>query len=457
MANVQYISPVDATDDVSISIYTQPFVWDSDYELDVLSEVDGQFELTEQLNSYHTATVRLKTNRYKFLYTESDYYLFKGMRVKITFNDKDYKMIIRKIKPDIKGGTVTLSLVSQSYALYNPPYAQIRVQNSFDGNYYLEDVLWQALYDTGQHNFFLIKLSDGSYYTPSSTPDLKTPIDSIDDLVYVRVPVINILNDLCAKTGCIWYESDLENDETYSIINIVNIETDYDVPSDKILYVSTSEHIFDISPDRDFDTISNTIYFDELPFYIQENESIDRYGSRSGKVINFPDDGDISKYNKLMFAMRSVLKDPEVAITVRCKRLLDIDSIDKYVKIVNDDDDYDKESSIDRKYRIQSVTYDLVKNNTTISIGNKHRTLWLEKLESVAKGTEDNKDSNESQKLGYQDELRIQVHTDKDDIGTLTETSSGFGVRLGIDYPYDSTYSPHSVYYMSDDDVRTGN
>ena len=454
----QLVKPVQNTDIYTVKLYTQPFTWSSEHELDVTSEVASKFVLTEKINSYHTAEITLKEGKYKFNDTTSEYYMFRGMRFKITYNGRDYKMIVRSINPDIKNGVVSVSLSSHSYDLYNPPFAQIRVQNSLDGNYYIEDVIWRALYDTGQQNFFVIKLQDGSYFTPSFSPDNKIQMEANDDVVYTRVPVINIINDLCAKTGCIWYESDYPDNDMLSVINIVSVESDYDAPEDKIVYISAYDQAFDIRPTKDFDTLSNTIYFDNLPFYVQENESIDRYGSRSGKVIKFPDDGDMEKYNRLMFSMRSVLRDPEVSIPISCRRLLNIPSLDSFVKIVDDEENYSTDIGIDRKYRINEIKYDFMRNATFLDIGNRYRKIWLEKLEDLAKGVEDNKDSNERQLFGYQDELRIQVHTDTDDLdSSLTETSTGFGVRLDVDCPYDATYSTKSKFYMSDDGVRTGN
>ena len=443
---------------MSVKLYTQPFVWDSDYELDITSEIVNKLQLGTSLNSFHTLELDVKNNRYLFNTTTSDNFLFKGMRMMFTFNGDDYKFIIRGINPNVQADVISLTLSSHSYDLSCPPYAQIRVQNQLDGKHYLEDVLYSALYNTGQQNFFLIKLQDGSYYTPASSSANKTEIDSLDDIVYTRVSVMDILNDLCGKAGCIWYESDLADDEKYSVINIVNIESEYDIPADKILNISTFDNSIKLNNKSNFDTISNTIYFDNLPFYVQENESIDRYGSRSGTVISIPDDGDLDKYMKLMFSQRSILKDPEVSIPITCRRILDVPSLDMFVKVIGMDMEYDTASGIDRKYRLNSVKYDFVKNNTNLVIGNKYRKVLMEQMESVIKGQDDSKDSNETQMIGYQDELRAQVYTNEGNYdSSLTETSTGFGLRLGIDHLYDATYSPNSKFYMEDDDVRTGN
>lgn len=430
--------------------------------LDITQDLTN-LSITERLNQYHTATATLRNTSRRYNYTESNYNLMEKPRAKITIGSRTFKFTIIGPSPDVSGDATKVQLASASYDLKGA-IAQIRCQNASDGNFYLEDVLYRALYDTGMHNFFLIKLQNGEYYTPTSSHEYKIKIDSLDDIVYTRISVYEILQDLCSKAGIVWYEEDLSSSSDYSVLNLVKIETEYDVPADNILYVSTADNTVSVAPNRSYDTMSNMIYFDKLPFAVMEAESISRYGMRNPRKITYDEDGgDVGKHMKSAYSLRSIVKDPIVSIPITVHGIVDIGNLGKFVKVQDSTGDYDKYAGIDKMYRINSVKYDFNKDQTTINIGNEFRKFKEEQLEDLSKGNENTEDSNETQNIGKgvlndASPLRFQVYTDgsyHDD--TFTYTSGGYGVRMGIDHAYHATYSPNGKIYMTTDGVRTGN
>lgn len=460
MTEVNLIEELDLFDGWSIKLNTSPYVWSESTQTDITSDV---FRLTvdERINNFHIANFTLRNTGKQYTYTGSDYYIMDEPRVNLTLGDRTFKFTLINATPSVEEDLVMVQMFSSSYDL-NGAIAQIRVQPSSDGNFYLEDVVYRALYDTGMHNFFLIEMSDGSYYNTKTANDIKTRVDYDDDIVYMRTSVIEVIRDICSKAGCIWYESDLSTSDQYSVLNFVKMETDFDAPSDKTLTVSTANNTTSISPQKGFDTISNLIYYDELPFFIAEHDSIDDHGIRSPRMIKFDEDsGDSIKYHKTGLSLRSIIKDPIVSFPLTVKGLTDIGSLDRFVKIVDSTNEFDYYAGVERKFRINSVNYNIDKNVTKFTVGNEYRKIIEEKLETLSSGSnKNNKDSNEKQMIGKgpQDtEMRCQIYTEgsmHDD--TFTYTSGGYGVRIGIDTAYSSSSSNAKIYF-EDDGIRTGN
>jgi hypothetical protein len=459
LAEVELVTELDLFDGWSLKLNTSPYTWETANELDITQDVIS-ITVMEKINGNHTLDVVLRNTARYYTDTESDYFLMNQPRAYLTMGTKTMKLTVLEATPDVKNEQVTVQMVSSVYDLKGS-IAQIRVQSSNDGNFYLEDVIWKALFDTGMHNFFLIKLQDDTYYDHSSKNSSKTKIEAVDDIVYTRVSVYEILEDICSSNGCLWYESDLSTSDQYSILNFVKVDTDYEAESDKILYVSTANNTEDIKVKKGFSTVSNLVYYDELPFFIAEHESMDRYGIRNPRMITFEQDsGDAEKYVKNGMSLCNMIKDPLVSFPLTVKGLTDVGDLDKFVKIVDSTDTYDKKSGIDRNYRINSIKYDLVKNRTTFTVGNTFRKVLEEKLSDLTKTNLDTADSNEKQLIGkgsQDSNLRFQVYTEgSDHSSTFTEDSDSYGVRIGIDKCYSSN-SPNAKFYFEDDGIRTGN
>jgi len=445
---------VDPTKELSLKMYTQPYSWSEDYEVDITQDIKDGMTLQMELGASYSLSVTVRNDRFRFIDTDSQYHMFRGQKFKLKFNDKEYKFTLVEPPYSIAENELTLSLSGPSYELAQS-IAQIRVKPSTDGVYYLEDILWSALYDTGLQNWFVID-TDSGYYHPSTSNMYKRPIDNDVDVVYDKVTVLEILNDLCERNGYSWYIS-CPTSIDQSVIHIVDILSNMEVPQSDIVYIRTRHDASEIGVERSIDSISNIVYFDKLPIILSDEDSIDEYGKRNPTRISISEENtDVDLIVNYAQKYLDISKDPDTTITVSCHGIADIESVNKYIKLVGEDNKYDNTYGIDKKYRIISISYDFSSSITTIVCGNKYKSILAEKIMELIAGNSNISDTNDAMEIAKKVDVRIQVNTVGANIDEPSVTTT-HGVRVGIDYLYDSTYSPNSKIYFEDDGVRNGN
>ena len=457
MVNVTGHSAFDGT--LTVNMYTSPYLWSSATEIDLTQDVKAdRSTLTLNVSKHHTLKLRLINHNYKFFDTTSDYYMFRGKRIKLTFNGVSYKFVISRTPFNVSDDYIDIECTHHSIDL-DGSVAQIRVNPDSTGNLYLEDIMFQALYDTGLYNHFRIKDSEGEVYRPGGEGIERHSISVENEIVYWNSTPKEILDDLCSRAGCIWYCTDISGSDHASYINIIDITTDYDVAVDNIVYLSGDKNLISANPTIDRKSIVNKIIVDNIGLRTFDEDSIDSYGPSKPMVVSMPTDANIVDFTNYINKYISYSKDPEISCNFKCNYFVDITDLNKMVKVVDSDYNYDTAIGLDRKYRITSVIFNLTGNTTTITAGSLARTMVLEKLGELMGKDSGTTDENKTRNLIKGGSVKLQVHTDRSLISTLdTASDNGLhGIRLGIDSLYQATVSDGSVFYMDDDGVRTGN
>lgn len=445
---------------LTVKLYDSPYFFSSSLEKDITEEVfnnTGRLELC--IGDHHRLRLRLRNTKYEFYDTTSDYYMFRGRRIEFGFNGQTYKFMIEKPPTKVSEDTIEVHCVYHSMDMEGH-ITQIRCQPDMDGNTYLEDVLYRALYDTGLHNFFKIKLQDGNYYDLETSVENKISIFSDNEMVFWGQSVKEVLDDLCSRTGCIWYMTDDTTSDRHSVINIIDATTDYDTPSSNIIYVSGYHNVSDISFVEDKTTVTNYIYIEGLGVELSDEVSIDEYGQRNPMKIAPGENLNTSQLLEYANSYLSVAKDPETEVTIELPRFLDVTDMDQMVKVINENGTYDTASGFDRKYRLRSITFDLSGEKTTMTAGTLGRSYRLERLEDLLKGDNGTMDENEARELVKGDDILLQIYTDDTLRGSDVVTASTGGLystRIGIDTVFNTTYNPTARFYMDDDGIRNGN
>ena len=452
-------APIAFSSDIAVSLYTSEYNWNSDEELDITADVkrSGSYIEMNTSNDF-MLSLRLRNHNQKYIDTTSDYYMFRGKRLILTFNGQTYKFIVSKTPATIKTDTVDIECLGHTHDM-NGHIAQVRVQPASDGFIYLEDVLYRALFDTGLHNFFQIKNADGDVYEIGRDDQKKISLSDRGELVYWGMTVKDILNDLCSRAGCIWYMSDNTTSDNYSYINIVDMVTDYDVPTSNILYVSGYDNISDIVINRDPMTVTNYIYIDNLGIKLTEQGSIDEFGQRSPLKLSAPGGADMSSFLEYAHKYLEVAKNPEATITMTTHRFTSVTHLNYHVKVIDQNGDYDTASGFDRKYRLSSLRHSLDTEKTAITCGTLGRSKRLEYLKLLINGDSGTQTENESRRLVKGETIRLQVYSGYESVSDLSNASDFglYGCRIGVDYLYHATASSPSCFYFDDDGVRNGN
>ena len=460
MAEVSPTGFVAMDSDIKVYMYTSPYIWSTATEVDITDQVfRSGSSITLQVNTDHMAKLKLRNHVYKFLDTTSDYHLLKGTRIKITFNGFDMKFVVNKPPVSISDDAINVELSCHSSSMRGH-VAQVRVSPADDGNVYLEDVLFRALFDTGLHNHFVIKDIAGNIYDVGASNLEKTSMKNTGQMIYWDKTVREILDDLCARSGRLWYITDIAGSDHASYINIVDIDSDYEAPTSKIIYLSAYDNLIDIDPVSDPQTVINYIFIENLGTRLFDEDSIDQYEMREPLILLLPQGADPDEFiqhcNKYLY----ISKDPETTVTYTCSRFIDIgNDLDKLCKTINESGTHDTASGFNRKYRLLSITYSLSGENTIIIAGTLARSKKLKRIEEFLNGDIGVLDENTSRRLTKGGTVRLQVDTDIDKISSLIEadTINFKGVRLGVDYLYQATVSPNSKFYMDNDGVRNGN
>lgn len=444
--------------EVEIRLHQDKYTWDQDNYLEVSKYVsDSDMELSLKINSYHECSMIIK-NEGLSLTRRANRYIFKrGRCVTIRFKDTNYKFKVWSIK-NISNDEIEVKLRSQSQEIFQEP-CHIRVPNNREMRT-VEDVLFLALYETGLHNHFDIETSNGNDYSFGSSASEKAQLSDLTDIAYINMTVGEVLDDITEKSGCIWIEEAMSDDESKSKINVVKMDLDYEIDSGNYVDYSTFKDIISIDPNIDRNTIINYIYFDELDIVVSEPLSMQEYGQKSIRKFKYKETDDINSIISYAKKLLSVSKDPALRAEITVGGLKDFSDLDLFVKVTNRLGLLDNIVGENRKLRITEVTYDFNNVTTEIECGNVARTHYIEMLEDILKAGNNEKEDQQF-KICKHDTLRFNVYTDTNNYNGVSDaTSSGsdgyWGARYNVDTLWEETEADEVSIYLDSDGVIGG-
>lgn len=449
---------MDQVRNVDIKLHPGNYEWGSDY-LDVTSySVGGDMELELSINKPHEFECVFQNDGLKFTRRSNKYIFKRGRAVTVTIGTTDYKFKITKVKPEAEGEFVYVKMRSLSTILFDEP-CQIRV-GTVNGVSTVEDTIFQALYDTGLHNFINIKVDSGDDYKYGMSSDKKVLLTESTDIIYMRRTVGEILDEITEKTGCIWFEENDDSSDTDVTIRIKNMDVDYEADSGDFVEFSTYHEITSVNQQVDETTVINKVYFDNLGLYVTEPDSIREYGVTEPKKLSFNRDMDRNKAITYAKKLLSVSKDPAISVDVSISGLWIIDSLNMFLKVTDINRNLHTRLNMNRKLRIQSIKYNFDSVTTEIQAGNIARNIFLEKIEDILK-TGSNTQDDETYVICKSGKLQFRLYTDdtylSDPTSASTSGPSGYkGARANIDPFYDSSEASGVKFYLDDDGLIGG-
>jgi len=449
---------MDQVRDIDIKLHPDNYDWGDDY-IDVTHYSDeSDIQLILSINNPHEFECVFQNDGLKFTRRSNKYIFKRGRAMTITIGDKDYKFKITKVKPLTEGEFIEVKAMSLSSILFDEP-CQIRA-GTVNGVKTVEDTLFQALYDTGLHNFINIKTDSGDEYKYGMETSKKVLLTESTDIIYMRRYVGELLNEITEKTGSIWFEENDSSSDTDITIRIKNMDIDYEADSGDYVEFSTYHEIVSLDQQIDESTVINKVFFDNLGLYVTEPDSIREYGATEPKRLSFHKEMDGDKAITYAKKLLSVSKDPAISVNISISGLWTIDSLNMFLKVTDINRHIHTRLNMNRKLRIQSIEYNLDSLTTSIKAGNIARNIFLEKIEDILKSGS-NTDDEESYVICKTGKLQFRLYTDDtylaDPISASSAGSAGYkGARINIDPFYDSDEADTVKFYLDFDGIIGG-
>lgn len=250
--------------------------WSGSSEFSLKGDVvHGTIKLHEKIRSPNKLSFTLNNPTGRYMDSSKDTYIKWGDEVRFTYGSKTFYGTITSIDSSVKEHRqMEVECLSHTNRMLNQ-HINLRYEPPIGSTVYYEDLIKSAMMQAGLDVLFYTLRVDSTTDYDHRLDEKKKPIRSPVPLVYNNVLFIDFLQDMCDRSGYIWYETGYPTNKKgyiYFVEPANPTEGTADVTFD------LSIDVLEASLTIDKTSIVNIVVFKDMNIIERDMDSIMTYG-----------------------------------------------------------------------------------------------------------------------------------------------------------------------------------
>ena len=401
-------------------------MWTGD-EFDVLDDIVSDVRLTYQLNAPHTLQFTLNNYQGRYMDPSSEYCIKKGDEVRMTRGNHNFFGTVKSIDSRL-GASRTILVYCESWSGAADAYPiQGRVMPTATSSLYAEDYIKGIMTMCGfVPKWFMFVNSSGDEFFSEQTVE-KSAILSSDDIVYDRITLAEMLNDLSARTGKVWYEGSTAPTGRKAYLYWVDAANTTEGATSQTFYLESD--VLGAALSFDDDSLVNRVVFRDADVVEQDMDSIRTYGLHT-KMLNAESATDKVRLIEIAQYILSQRSTPRMYGDVPLVGEVEL-SLNELVAIYEESAS-DVKSGFSGNYAVAGITYEIGNvTTTTLSLTSRWEDPIIKQIQEMLKA-QNTTSSDTSLVLLRVETAEVRVECPTNGVSLTTEASDT-KARLDID------------------------